>query len=318
MGCNTCTNDKRHYIIEPLQILTPPFTSSKIHFTFENSLKFFSFSFESQSMSNKEVEGSKTFLDKYKTFPEFFRVANMHNNLYICGGKTSQGYLNTNFKIEVVNDVFNVTECAVMLECKCSMAIANINECAFVIAGGFNSHMLTTVEIYKAYSNKWIVLNSLNVGRYNASACLVNQKFLYVVGGLTTNEVSVVTIERLNVLKKNEKWNIVPLYSSEFCGCIEAGVFQKSFNEIIICGGYVNDDYTKETYVFDITLGRITKGEEMKEKDVLISTFGYKDENEVYGFGITGKVHLYNSLNNTWKVFKLQDTIKTCTLKANS
>ena len=48
----------------------------------------------------------------------------------------------------------------------------------------------STVERYCIKENKWqIVKVRLNEGRYHASACIVNERFIYVFGGYRTKKL---------------------------------------------------------------------------------------------------------------------------------
>lgn len=318
MGCTVCGKDNSNGTIKPLQLMIPPFVSSKLFLVSENSLDFFSFCLDTRVMKSKRLSGSKYFLDKYRTFPEFFRAVSMRYSLHICGGKSAEDFCATNFQLIALDEGFTVTERACMSQPKCSMGVSCVDDDCFALVGGHNQEVLASVEIYQIENNTWIGLPSLNVPRFNCSACLLNKQFLYVIGGLTVNEESVTLIERFNMMKENAKWSVVALYASEFTGSIEAGAFQKSPTEIVICGGYAGKGYTSETYEFNVARGTIGKGKPMKGKDVFTTAFGYRNKEEIYGFGISGRVHMYSPSENAWELFSGQDNTDLSKVRANN
>eukprot|EP00826_Nyctotherus_ovalis_P064428 TRINITY_DN944_c0_g2_i1.p2 TRINITY_DN944_c0_g2~~TRINITY_DN944_c0_g2_i1.p2 ORF type:complete len:319 (-),score=77.03 TRINITY_DN944_c0_g2_i1:1211-2167(-) len=318
MGCTACGKDNSNGAIKPLQLIIPPFISSKLYLVSENSLDFFSFCLDTRTMKSKQLSGSKYFLDKYKTFPEFFRVVSMRYSLHVCGGKTVEDFCATNFQLITLGDSFTVTERARMSQAKCSMGVSCVEDDSFVLVGGHNQEVLASVEIYQIENNTWIGLPPLNVPRFNCSACLLDKQFLYAIGGLTVNEESVILIERFNMMKENAEWTVVALYTSEFAGSIEAGAFQKSPTEIVICGGYEGKSYTSETYEFNVARGTIVKGKPMKGKDVFTTAFGYRSKEEIYGFGISGRVHMYSPSENAWEIFSAQDNTDLSKARVNN
>ena len=306
MGCGLCTGDiqitKR---IKACNVFCPPFIVTQLYNLAENSCCLAEYGLGSSVLSTYELHLSEYLFIKFKTFPEFFRVVNMKSSICICGGKVQDEYWNKNYQIITLAQTFAVTERSNMSEGKCNMGICIVSDDSFMIIGGNNSRILSTTEMYSTTSNMWLPLASLNIARYGACACIFNQDYVYAFGGVTFEEDAEKksrTIERLKVSKTGSKWVIVPIYISEWPGTIESGCFQRSYKEIIICGGYSEDECTDSTYIFDVETSKVVKSANMRTKDLFPAGFSYKTEMIVFAFGITGAIHSYNLLDDYWDI----------------
>eukprot|EP00826_Nyctotherus_ovalis_P052216 TRINITY_DN6595_c0_g1_i12.p2 TRINITY_DN6595_c0_g1~~TRINITY_DN6595_c0_g1_i12.p2 ORF type:complete len:188 (+),score=33.66 TRINITY_DN6595_c0_g1_i12:104-667(+) len=173
MGCFTC-GDEPHKVntpIRPYYNCKPPFTVNNLYHVLEESAKITSFTVGTAFFSNCTISDS-TVIDKYKTFPSCFGIAQFNSTLYICGGLLSDSneFSDKNVQIVVSAQSFGRSERASMLQGKCSMGMRSLSPSTFLVVGGYNSLVLSAVEQYDLNADKWASKGSLNVARYSPGA----------------------------------------------------------------------------------------------------------------------------------------------------
>jgi hypothetical protein len=58
-----------------------------------------------------------------------------------------------------------------------------------IVAGGYiNGKLSTKCEYYCLNTNKWINLPELNEAKASSSLCIMNDKYLFCMGGLSRNQ----------------------------------------------------------------------------------------------------------------------------------
>ncbi len=325
MGCSSCfglsTPSRK---IKPQRAVTPPFLSAHVYLLSENSVALSEFDTASLLVSAAALPLTTYFTTYIKRFPRFFRMANMKNTLYLCGGKDSkQEFWAKTYQIVTLAQAYTISERADMSESKCNMGIGVIDEESFVVVGGSNSDILKTVEIYNIHNNTWSGLNSLNIGRYGCAVCVFNQYELYAIGGCSfdletaTVEIPNRTIEHYDLTRPGAPWTLVPIYSSLWPGSVESACIQRSPNEILICGGYsrIRENYsaesseveseapTSDVYMFNVYYGKIGRTQNgMSGRDVFTSGFSYSGNATLHNFGLSGTVYCYNTEQDSWTV----------------
>jgi len=305
MGCFTCGEEvyKTNIPIQPYAY-KPPFTVTHLYQVLEDSNKIASFTIATGLFISYSVP-------HVESFPSWFGTAQFHSALYICGGllPNSNEFSSKNIQIITAAQPFRVTERATMSEGKCSMGIRTISDCTFLVVGGYNEKVLSAVEQYNVNANEWISKGNLNIARYNSGVCTFSGRYIYVAGGCTieNNEEKLVrVIERCDMVKINVEWIIVPIYQSEWEVSMNFGFFQSSQTEILICGGYkdcITNEIGKNICLYDVTKGVIRTIGELSRNEVFTSGFYYGNENEMYGFGVTGSVYSYNARIRQWNDF---------------
>jgi len=130
----------------------------------------------------------------------------------------------------------------------------------FVTLGGYDSKKAYTYcEEYSTYKNEWAILPSLNNARYGSGTLLLNDKYLYAIGGSNSNS----TIERLDITQKN-RWILLNLASNELSIDKSPRAFFISDSEALILSG----NYTDEVVgIYDINASTIKKSEMTTAKD---------------------------------------------------
>ena len=107
------------------------------------------------------------------------------------------------------------------------------NEFVYVI-GGFNHEhgLLTSVEKFSYKARKWVLAESINHARINASATKCGSKYIYLFGGLDKKEF-LDSIERFNM--SLDVWTTLKVKLPQKM----ANMFTHSINNeyIIIMGG---------------------------------------------------------------------------------
>ncbi len=326
MGCLTSSSTDEKKASTPDRfdsLFRPSVRLPSLYYLRENSFSLVEFSPLTGLANAIALENSPYFAKHYGTFPAYFRVANMKLALYVCGGILADGqrYSDKTFQIVTAVQAYTVTERANLAEHKADMGLAVIDETRFVIVGGHNREkVLGTVELYDADNNVWYQRGRLNVPRYSAAVCAFAERFVYVCGGcelVDQAERCVNVVERCDNTKVRPVWQLIPVYHNEWKGTVDSACFQVSTNEILICGGVVDEagtediplksDATDEVYVFNTMVGTIKKGAPaLLRKDVFISGFYYTTDETVWGCGISGTAHCYNTRKKRWTVFPLE------------
>ena len=83
------------------------------------------------------------------------------------------------------------------------------------VLGGYDDGFLSHCEKYSIENNKWTVFRSMKVRKWGVSACIVDNMFVYAIGGYNF-EKNLDTIEKYNI--QNDKWETVK-YSVKFEFC---------------------------------------------------------------------------------------------------
>ena len=130
---------------------------------------------------------------------------------------------------------------------------------AFVALGGYNNEKACAYcEEYSTYKDEWVILPSLNSARRGAGTLLLNNKYLYAIGGEDSNS----TIERLDITQKNS-WIFANLASNELSIDASPRAFLISDNEALILSG----NNTDEVGIYNINANTIEKSEMTTIKD---------------------------------------------------
>ena len=111
------------------------------------------------------------------------------------------------------------------------------------VAGGYTEGDLNKkCEKYSVANNVWTELPELNEFKCSQSLCLLDNKHLYSIGGLSKIDSNVqlnTTIERLDLQPLNIQtwnWQVLPLRLNE--AACDIGCLALSKDEILIFGGW--------------------------------------------------------------------------------
>ena len=82
----------------------------------------------------------------------------------------------------------------------------------FAIGNKYPDDTAKKCEVYDLAKNKWTMIGELNQSRHYHSICVLDNRYLYVIGGRDSqNEAPLDTIERLDGLADLEKQKWEPV-----------------------------------------------------------------------------------------------------------
>lgn len=133
-----------------------------------------------------------------------------------------------------------------MIETREAPAIVAYENLVYVLGGRYP---MNSVEMFSLNSYDWKLVAPMVQGRYDHSACLLqNNNFIYVVGGCPV-EIVGTTVERYHV--SENRWELLTLTLPE--PLQHFGIFQVSHNRLAILGG----KFTKRVYVLEVNEHKI-------------------------------------------------------------
>ena len=144
------------------------YKNEKLYFIKENSKELIEFNIKTET-------GIRRTLNIKSALPSFFRIINLGESLYICGG----GDKSTEFQkhtLQLNPDTLSFTKRGNMSEGKANMGITGLNTKHFYIAGGNNHSLLSTCEEYSSSSHTWTRMPNLNEPKSSNSLCLFQIK----------------------------------------------------------------------------------------------------------------------------------------------
>ena len=164
----------------------------------------------------------------------------------------------------------------------------------FAAIGGYDGSIcFPWCEIYSIEKNEWTKLPSLNIKRCQAASSLMNNRYLYIIGGYGSNN----EIEMLD-LSEMKKWIIVQLTPNEieFAGSPKS--FAISMDEILIfCGQNL-----KDAAIFDIKDKSVKKCAE----NLKMEQYFYNSVSIIGGVAYilgagSGHIHMYDFIKKKFE-----------------
>jgi len=205
-------------------------------------------------------------------FNSFTAYCNAKNCLYFSGGeseisndldKTSLKY-NDFFSLDLTtlnNDQLIINELPNLKEPRTWHSMIFVPNKYIFIVGGSNTK---SVELYDIDEKTLIKHSELNEIRCECTLCLVNNMYLYAFFGFVLHQEYNNSIERLNLLKENKKWEYVNYEKKEGLN-LKLSFFGVSYykeDELLLIGGNDNDNEERHDYNYIIA-----KNEE--DKDII-------------------------------------------------
>ena len=205
-------------------------------------------------------------------FNSFTAYCNAKNCLYFSGGeseisndldKTSLKY-NDFFSLDLTilnNDQLIINELPNLKEPRTWHSMIFVPNKYIFIVGGSNTK---SVELYDIDEKTLIKHSELNEIRCECTLCLVNNMYLYAFFGFVLHQEYNNSIERLNLLKENKKWEYVNYEKKEGLNLKLSflGVCYYKEDELLLIGGNDNDNEERHDYNYIIA-----KNEE--DKDII-------------------------------------------------
>eukprot|EP01022_Parablepharisma_sp_SALTPOND_P009923 TRINITY_DN140_c1_g1_i2.p1 TRINITY_DN140_c1_g1~~TRINITY_DN140_c1_g1_i2.p1 ORF type:complete len:625 (+),score=68.21 TRINITY_DN140_c1_g1_i2:8802-10676(+) len=228
------------------------------------------------------------------------------NNVYLIGGDNDHGYyLKSMYLYDELRGV--LIALANMIEARSRHAAVSDGDNIYVIGGENSEGVLGSCEKYEIKENAWKALPQLKEKRCGLSACILDR---YIYAGFGWDKEYINTIERLE-LTRERAWETIKLSKKHRLPALQApGIVQTKENEMMIFGGYKEDEeLTAETIILDTKNNTIKKGKGLGEVEAFISSEVKKIGEVVYAFGYTkGGLHTYDIEKDEWG-FIAQDQI---------
>ena len=196
-----------------------------------------------------------------------------------------------------------------MTDKKFDFTLCYLNNYIYVICGkDSSSEILESCEKYNIIENVWQGISPVKKRRYAASAVGFTNNKIYLFGGRSNFNNSMISeIEEYNV--ENNFWKIIDLKEGfshwnpvEVCACI-----QISHEEILVFGG--SDARIKDSngsFIFNVKKQSFEKNGELKRAQVFV-TAPFLYGNDVYAIGNEyymkhRNLHRYSLKNNNWEI----------------
>ena len=184
------------------------------------------------------------------------------NRYFICGGRNEDQKCSKD-TFEFIFDSSSFIKHSPMKKEKRNHSLISIKHFAsFYSLGGYNaeSGYLRACEKYSLKKNTWRLIPSLKEARQDITPCLINTRFIYVIGGALYNKswIYPMSIEYFDALNEEGEWEkIVYRYCSDWSGRVYIGAAQVG-NKILIFGGKNESGQTDTCFEYDLTNNTIT------------------------------------------------------------
>ena len=145
---------------------------------------------ETSRMNNKRVNFTLTYFQG-----EIWAIGG-YNSLY-----GSDTWLDTIEKFDIIQNKWTTSHLKLLTK-RCGHSTVAYDQKLFVIGGGSERHVISSVEVYSSKTNQFSFVAEMNIPRYNFGCCIVNLS-LYVIGGCLDDETYTNKVEIYD-FKKNE------------------------------------------------------------------------------------------------------------------
>jgi hypothetical protein len=197
-------------------------------------------------------------------------------------------------------------------------AFVEINGVLLAIGGWDGEKAMNQVEGFDLATEHWEVMPRLHEPRHSLSACAMNDKVIYAIGGSSAINYgsSSNTIEKLDfgMLDYEEalKWEMIYLFG-DFCSSkrSQLGSFAIDDQKIMIFGGFLDTDLTNMCFVIDVQTFEISRMDcylsknkkFIKFKDFIVQV----GQQYVYAIDDEGEIHQYSNKLNEWQIVETKD-----------
>ncbi len=289
------------YAYDPMAIMG----MIKVHTQVKKPDRLIQFDREKNALNIFHVESAKALsavVNSGFIMPFRFVSTELCNNVYVSGGDNDHGiHLKSLFLYDELRG--GLVPMSSMQEGRSRHAIVAVEDkhALYAIGGETDSGVTKDCEVYDVKENVWHPAPQLNEERCGHSACLLEGKTIYVVGGW--NQDYLATVERLNV-EESKKWELLKLKKHGALKPVQfPGLMPIRGHEILVFGGYKDgEELSKDCAVLDVKAQTaVAHGKELAEADGFISSEVRRFGDKVYGFGYSkGGVHCYDIAKNEW------------------
>jgi hypothetical protein len=198
----------------------------------------------------KELDLSQTMI---KRFEAYHSALNFNDKFYISGGYSPSKVV-YEYHIEG-NEFKRLTD---MQFGHSYHSLIGVGRSIYAISGFKNK------KVQKYDFDKWTALPEVNHARTWPSLVNVDNKFIYIIGGLIDNDTkSNSTLERLD-LKVSKQWEVIEIASAEYPYNF-ASIYIKN-DKVILLGGMINknEETTDKCWILDLNSKTLSDHESLK------------------------------------------------------
>lgn len=153
------------------------------------------------------------------------------------------------------------------------------------VLGGIGNDILDHCEKYSVDKDEWTILAPMTKEKLLVSACILNDQYIFSIGGFGYNFKSLNDIERYSIA--DNKWEVIKIIGDQELSPRNSSFsFQVNLNEILIGGGS-DDDLIElqDCYTFDTCKNTMNKVGDLPNGDRFSSPSCLNLNNKIYMVG---------------------------------
>jgi len=229
--------------------------------------------------------------------PQYCTITQIGDKVFVSGGDNP--IVNTLY--EFIEDTQSL-EARKSMRCKkCYHSTGIVTRISFMSIGGFDGSIpMAYCEEYSTTTNSWKECPALNRARTFTATALLNNRYLYAIGGSNSNN----EIEMLDTRVKHS-WITICLAVNTLKFDNSPIAFAISSEEILIIRG----DISTETGILNVKDGTIKRFKENVKPDNYFYNSVCQIEERFYVIGNEGTIHIYDSINKKFEEINLVSRI---------
>ena len=155
--------------------------------------------------------------------PKDFMSIQVHNKVFIVGGEKKENEIRSVVAAEtyIINEhSFMAEKRAPMKNGRCGHQLAHLHrrfefqtkDYLYAVGNKYNDDTAKKCEVYEIAKNKWTEIDELNHPRHFHSICVLDNRYLYVIGGrCSQQETPLDSFEKLDGYADLDKQRWEPL-----------------------------------------------------------------------------------------------------------
>jgi N-acetylneuraminic acid mutarotase len=158
-------------------------------------------------------------------------------------------------------------------------------------------------EVYDCGKNQWAEIGQLNQGRHYHTITVLEQRYLYVVGGRDSlTESPLESIERLDTYSQDHQWELLEIANkdNQWSARDTIGSFAISDSEMMIFGG--DQGWISDCFKYSPKTNEIERLEcSLKKPEEFFGAKPVHHNDKVYVVGCLDRdVHVYSGKQKKW------------------
>jgi len=247
-----------------------------------------------------------TINEKTFKFPEYFEFVEVKHKIILCGGDNGiQRHLSNTY--EIMGNSGDVRELANMeIPKKFHALVVLSKDFIYSLGGQGTTGPLKTTEMLDLNSNQWIMQCPLNEQREGATACCLNQKLIYCIGGRGDDSEIYSTIEILDTSFPKMGWTLVQLQTDKITPMYFGMCWSISNKHILISGGMTAGDIPLAgAYILDAETYGVTEIKPMQLPDYFLERAKKFYKGKIYSIGYASyAIHIFDTERQEWNIIK--------------